>query len=135
LSVPHVSNAHRVQAKITVSDDHLVVAQWATYQLRSLLASATLRRKLEQGFQVTITLDIRPEVQAELARQAAAHGVDIVAYVASVLEEAAQVPVGSKTFSRSQLGKTLNELAQFSHKVPVLPDDAISRESLYRDHD
>jgi hypothetical protein len=37
---------------------------------------------------VTITVDIRPEVQAELARQAAAHGRAIEAYAASLLEEA-----------------------------------------------
>jgi hypothetical protein len=84
---------------------------------------------------MTITIDIKPEVQAELSRQAAAHGLDIVAYAASLLEEAAQFPVGSKTLSASQLDKTLEELAQFSHKIPSLPDEAFSRESLYRDHD
>jgi len=41
---------------------------------------------------VTITVDIRPEVQAELARQAAAHGRAIEAYAASSLEEAVHIP-------------------------------------------
>jgi hypothetical protein len=41
---------------------------------------------------MTITVDIRPEVQAELARQAAAHGRALEAYAASLLEEAAHVP-------------------------------------------
>jgi hypothetical protein len=40
---------------------------------------------------VTITVDIRPEVQAELARQAAAYGSAIEAYAARLLEEAAHV--------------------------------------------
>ena len=70
---------------------------------------------------MTIIIDIKPEVQAELSRQAAAHGVDIVAYAASQLEEAAQFSVGSKTLSASQLNKTLEELAQFSRKIPSLP--------------
>lgn len=35
-----------------------------------------------------ITVDLRPEVQAELARQAAAHGRPIEAYAAGLLEEA-----------------------------------------------
>jgi hypothetical protein len=83
---------------------------------------------------MTIIIDIKPEVQAELSRQAAAHGVDIGAYAASLLEEAAHVP-GSKTLSQSQLDNALQELAQFSHKIPLLPDEAFSRESLYRDHD
>jgi plasmid stability protein len=41
---------------------------------------------------VTITVEIRPEVQAELARQAAAHGRAIEAHAASLLEEAVRVP-------------------------------------------
>jgi hypothetical protein len=39
---------------------------------------------------MTITVDIRPEVQAELARRAAARGIDVPAYVATLLEQAAQ---------------------------------------------
>ncbi len=41
---------------------------------------------------MTITVEIRPEVQAELARQAAAHGLALEAHAASLLEEAAHVP-------------------------------------------
>ena len=84
---------------------------------------------------MAIIVDIKPEVQAELGRQAAAHGVDIGSYAASLLEEAAHVPAGSKKLSQHQLDETLRELAQFSHKIPLLPDEAFSRESLYRDHD
>jgi hypothetical protein len=82
-----------------------------------------------------IIIEIKPEVQAELTRQAAARGVDVGAYAATLLEDAARNPSESKSLSRGQLDKTLEELAQFSHKIPLLPDEAISRESLYRDHD
>jgi hypothetical protein len=37
---------------------------------------------------MTITIEIAPELQAELARQAASRGID--AYAASLLEDAAQ---------------------------------------------
>jgi hypothetical protein len=74
-------------------------------------------------------VEIKPEVQTELSRQAAAHGVDIGAYAATLLGEAAHVvPAGLKTLSQSQLDNTLQELAQFSHKIPSLPDEALSRE-------
>ena len=82
-----------------------------------------------------IVINTKPEVQKELSRQAAAHGVDVSSYAASLLEEAAHVPTGSKKLSQEQLDKTLEEIAQFSQKIPVLPDEAFSRESLYRDHD
>jgi hypothetical protein len=39
---------------------------------------------------MTITVDISPEVQAELARQAAARGVEVPVYVATLLEKVAQ---------------------------------------------
>ncbi len=84
---------------------------------------------------MTIVVDIKPEVQAELSRQAAAHGVDIGSYAATLLEEAAHVPAGATKLSQRPLEETLRELAQFSHKIPSLPDEALSRESLYRDHD
>ncbi len=38
---------------------------------------------------MTITLDIRPELQNEIARQAAAHGLGVGAYAVSLLEESA----------------------------------------------
>jgi hypothetical protein len=79
---------------------------------------------------MSIIIDIKPEVQAELSRQAAARGVEVGVYAAALLEEAAQVSAGSKKLSPSQLDNTLRELAQFSHKIPLLPDDAFSRESL-----
>jgi len=44
---------------------------------------------------MTITVDIRPEVQAELAHQAAARGRAIEAYAASLLEEAVRLPAGA----------------------------------------
>ncbi len=84
---------------------------------------------------MTIIINVKPEVQAELSRQAAAHGVDIGAYAASLLEEAAHVSAGSRKLSQDELDRTLQELAQFSHKIPLLPDEAFSRESLYRDRD
>jgi hypothetical protein len=42
-----------------------------------------------------ITLDIRPEVEAALARQAAEQGRALEAYAAGLLEEAARLPSGA----------------------------------------
>ena len=84
---------------------------------------------------MTITVDIRPEVQADLARQAAAQGRAVEAYAASLLEEAAHLPAGANRLSQDRLEETLREMAQFSNKIPSLPDEAFARESLYRDHD
>ena len=50
-----------------------------------------------KGTPMTITVEIRPGVQAELARQAAARGLGIGDYAASLLEEAVYLPSGAKT--------------------------------------
>ena len=84
---------------------------------------------------MTITLEIRAEVQAALARQAAVHGRALEAYAASMLEEAAHVPAGASHLIESKLETTFLEMAQLSHKIAVLPDEAFTRESLYLDHD
>jgi hypothetical protein len=49
---------------------------------------------------MAITVDVRPEVQDALARQAAAHGRAIEAYVASLLEEA--VRLGQPAFDKER---------------------------------
>jgi hypothetical protein len=56
---------------------------------------------------MTITVDIRPEVQAELAHQAASRGSALADYAAALLEEAVPPPVGAARESR---GKSLREV-------------------------
>jgi len=84
---------------------------------------------------MTIKLDIQPEVQAELARQAAAHGSGLESYAASLLEEAIQVPASAASLDQQRFENTLREMAQFSDKIPSRPDEAFTRESLYQDRD
>lgn len=87
---------------------------------------------------MTITVDVRPEVQAELKRQASQSGSQLEDYAASLLEAAVlttpaleALPVNNK----ARIENLLRGMAQFSHKIPVLPNSAFSRDSLYQDHD
>lgn len=57
---------------------------------------------------MTITVDISPEVEAELARKAAARGVDVPAFVMTLIEQAA-LPVGPK-YRRPAGRKSLAQL-------------------------
>ncbi len=73
-----------------------------------------------------ITVEIKP----------AARGMDLPAYAAAILEQVAQpAPLEPKNRSIEEFEKTLDRIAQFSHKIPALPDEAFSRENLYQDHD
>lgn len=84
---------------------------------------------------MAVTIDLETEVAAELTRQAAARGMDLSAYAKTLLEAAAHVHRAERSRSLEEFEKTLDRIAQFSDKIPALPEEAFSRESLYQDHD
>ena len=70
---------------------------------------------------MTMLIEIKPEVQAELSRQAAAQGVDVNAYAASLLEEAVHLPAErAKGKTEGQTGQSLVEVCAM---VRGLTDD------------
>jgi hypothetical protein len=79
---------------------------------------------------------IRVNVPEELAAQAQARGMPLEAYVEELL--ARQVAATSAEARRlqtpEQIRSWLDSLAQFSDKIPALPE-TISREWIYQDHD
>jgi len=72
---------------------------------------------------MTITVDIRPEVQAELARQAASHGRAIEAYAASLLEDAVDVPAETLTHGEKRKPEGIRSLVEVFAMVRGLTDD------------
>jgi hypothetical protein len=63
---------------------------------------------------MTIRLDIGPELEAELARQAAIRGVAIDAYAASLLAEAARVPAsGGESVAPAAVAEACERLKAF----------------------
>ena len=52
---------------------------------------------------MSIIINIKPEAQAELTRQAAAHGVQLEDYAAALLEEAVHPGPRAKTLTTDQL--------------------------------
>ena len=59
---------------------------------------------------MTITVEISPEVEAELARKAAARGVDVPAYVTTLIEQAAQPEAVRPKYQRPEGRKSLVDL-------------------------
>ncbi|MDQ2712028.1 MAG: hypothetical protein M3Y72_19545 [Acidobacteriota bacterium] len=69
---------------------------------------------------MNITVDISPEVKAELARQAVAQGRALEAYAASLLEKAVHLPGTNGDNQRPELEKSLQEMFE---AVRGLPED------------
>jgi hypothetical protein len=82
---------------------------------------------------VTITLNIRPEVEAGLTAQALAKGMTLEEYLLSLVEGAVRSQANLLPEERAAAFETWSA----SHRpTPPLSDYAVSRESLYegRDH-
>jgi hypothetical protein len=77
---------------------------------------------------MTLTIDLKPEIEARLSALAAAQGVDLAQLVERLLEN--QLPAMTAPLSIAQrvaLWRTLPNLPS----RPPLSDEAMSRESIY----
>jgi hypothetical protein len=78
---------------------------------------------------MSVTIDLPPDIEANLAAQAAARGVPLAEHLRHLLEEQAGASKGTR--------KTPEERAKLWRDVSGLPetkplsDEAISRESIY----
>jgi hypothetical protein len=79
---------------------------------------------------------IRINVPEELVSQAQARGIPLETYVEQLLaQQAATSDARTRPLQTpEQIRAWLDSLAQFSDKIPALPD-IISREWIYQDHD
>ena len=79
---------------------------------------------------------IRVNVPEELVSQARARGVPLETYVEELLAQQVAAPSAEvlRLQTPEQIRAWLDSLAQFSDKIPSLPE-TISREWIYQDHD
>ncbi|MGI8770662.1 MAG: hypothetical protein ACR2JE_04430 [Acidobacteriaceae bacterium] len=82
---------------------------------------------------MTVQLELSPELEARLVREAEAHGTKPEEYAQRLLDES--LPYEPRK-ERSQLGieEFLRAMAEGSEKLPDLPNEAFTRESIYKDH-
>jgi hypothetical protein len=84
---------------------------------------------------MAITLNLPPEVEASLAAQARALGLQLNFYVQTLLEQQAGMGRREQTINVEQFEAELDALAQGSDQLPYLPPAALTRETFYQDHD
>ena len=83
-----------------------------------------------------IQVHLRPEIEARLAAEAQARGVEVQIYVERLLEQAiTNETVPPRRRTREEMRTFFEAMAANSDKIPQLPDEAFTRESLYQDHD
>jgi len=82
---------------------------------------------------MTVRLELRPEVKANLAARARARGVPLDAYIQSIIEDLARAQHAPASSLR-EFRATLDALADMGKNLPHLPSAAFSRESIYSDN-
>ncbi|MGB7591397.1 MAG: hypothetical protein WCD04_13780 [Terriglobia bacterium] len=86
---------------------------------------------------MSIQIELRPEIEAELAAQAQRKGVPVIQYVQRILEQHVPGLSLESALTPEQRAKAFDDWAEdfpYRRSTP-LSDDAISRESLYRKDD
>lgn len=83
---------------------------------------------------MTVRLELKPDVEANLAAQARARGVPLDAYLRGVIEELARIEP-ARPASPRDIDAILDALAEMGRGLPHLPASALSRDSIYQDHD
>jgi DNA-binding ferritin-like protein len=76
-------------------------------------------------------MQITVDISDELAARIRALGQSPESYVRGLIEDAAR-PAG---VPKMKIADFLRAMAENSEKLPVLPDEAFTRESFYQDHD
>ncbi len=79
---------------------------------------------------MSVTIELRPEIEADLAAQAAAHGLPLPAYLQRLIEAQASTGAGS-VLSPAQRAAAWRESVKDLPHTPPLSDEAIARESIY----
>lgn len=79
---------------------------------------------------MSVNIELTPEMEAALATQAAAHGVPLPEYLRRILEDQT-MPAVRAALSHEERAAFWRESVKELPTTKPLPDDAISRESMY----
>jgi hypothetical protein len=81
---------------------------------------------------MSITVELKPEVEARLWARARARGLSLAAYLQTVIEQIAALE-SPEDVSLEDFEANMDALAEGSEALPVLPPEAYSCENIYRD--
>jgi hypothetical protein len=82
---------------------------------------------------MTVQVELRPEVAASITEEAKARGLSVEHYVQQVIED--QVGLSERPHDPQRVEAMLDKLAEMGEGLPPLSDYALTRESIYEDHD
>ena len=105
-----------------------------SFRLISTDCQAAHKPKVLQSTGMTVTLNLKPEVEAGLLAQAQANGMTLEDYLLSVVEGAA-LSATQKGLSPEERATAFEAWAAGHRHTPDLSDHAVTRDSMYEDRD
>jgi hypothetical protein len=82
---------------------------------------------------MTVTLKLKPEIEAGLLAQAKANGMTLEEYLLSLVE--ASVFSGKQALTSEERASAFEAWSTSHRATPPLSDDAVSREAMYGNRD
>jgi plasmid stability protein len=79
---------------------------------------------------MTVKLDLNPDLEQQVRARAAAHGVSLEVYLLSLIAEAS-LPVTPAEATLEEFEAAMDAFSEGTEALPVLPEEAFSRESIY----
>lgn len=83
---------------------------------------------------MSISIELKPEVEERLEQEATAKGVSVESYVEDLIEQQVSQPHKTSHIAMEEIDHVLDALADGSEDRPVLPSEAYTRDSIYYDH-
>lgn len=84
---------------------------------------------------MSVTLHLKPEVEAGLSAQAQASGMDLEGYLLTLAEEAALPSAGRESAAeRNQRAEAVRRMIEFGEKHHLSLDEPITRAALHEGH-
>lgn len=81
-----------------------------------------------------ISIELKPEVEERLGREASAKGVSVETYVEDLIERQIALPHETSRVDLEEFDRVLDMLSEGSEDRPALPAEAYTRESIYQEH-
>lgn len=82
-----------------------------------------------------ISIELKPEVEERLGREASAKGVSVEAYVEDLIERQVSPPhEGEGHVDMEELDRVLDALSEGSEGRPAPPPETYTREGIYLEH-
>ena len=83
---------------------------------------------------MSISIELKSEIEEAVKQEAAARGISVKLYIEKLLEQHVSQRHKTSHIGSEEIDQVLDSLAEGLDKGSVLQSDALTRESIYQDH-